>query len=206
MPSFIGLRWIEPEKSWSDWLSWEPGGGEEEEPVLDAKIPIFDKSWNLNGFEFRHAVCGIVFRRSRSVGNCKEIALEAVGRLCLEGTKIGHNRVDYYSTRSALRLSWEEGRRPLTRSLDISNIKAEQWKHRGAICSNHRYEWLDVVSSEFSIVYAGDKKKSPICTFSPKSTESTYERLFIDRRILSVVRTRERYVTWELRRNVTKIS
>ena len=62
-----------------------------------------------------------MLRRSRSFGNCYKTAAEVVGRLYSEGAKIGNYRVDYNSTRSAapksLRLG-EEGRRPLSQSLD----------------------------------------------------------------------------------------
>ena len=72
-----------------------------EETVLEPKNAVFDKSSNPNYFEFRQAVFCIVFRRSRSFGNCYKPASEVVGRLHFKGTKIGNYRVDYNSTRSA---------------------------------------------------------------------------------------------------------
>ena len=71
------------------------------ETVLEAKIAVFDKSSNPNGFEFRHAVFCIVFRRSRSFGKCYKTAAGVIGRLLAEAAKIGNYRVDYNSTRSA---------------------------------------------------------------------------------------------------------
>ena len=71
------------------------------ETVLEAKIAVFDKSSNPNGFEFRHAVFCIVFRRSRSFGKCYKTAAGVIGRLLAEDAKIGNYRVDYNSTRSA---------------------------------------------------------------------------------------------------------
>ena len=44
----------------------EEGEGEEGEEAVDPKNAIFKQSQNPNQFEFRHAVCGIVFFRSRS--------------------------------------------------------------------------------------------------------------------------------------------
>ena len=71
------------------------------ETVLEAKIAVFDKSSNPNGFEFRHAVFCIVFRRLRSFEKCHKTAAGAAGRLHSEDAKIGNYRVDYNSTRSA---------------------------------------------------------------------------------------------------------
>ena len=74
----------------------------ERKKVLEAKIPVLDKSSNPNGCEFRHAVLCIVFRRWRSFENCYKTAGGGVGRLNSEGAKIGNNRVDYNSTCSAV--------------------------------------------------------------------------------------------------------
>ena len=71
------------------------------ETVLEAKIAVFDKSSNPNGFEFRHAVFCIGFRRARSFGKCYKTAAGVIGRLLAEDAKIGNYRVDYNSTRSA---------------------------------------------------------------------------------------------------------
>ena len=77
----------------------------EEETVREAKIAVFDKSSNLNGCEFRHAVFCIVFSRSSSVGRCYKTAAGVIGRRLAEGTKIGNYRVDYNSTRSVAPMS-----------------------------------------------------------------------------------------------------
>ena len=77
------------------------GETRKKETVLEAKIPVFDKSSEMNGCEFRHAVFCIVFRRLRAFGKCYKSAAGVTGRLLAEDAKIGNYRVDYNSTRSA---------------------------------------------------------------------------------------------------------
>ena len=96
-PNFIDLGLIVAEKSWVVGCREK----KKEETVLEAKNAVFDKSSNPNYFEFRLPVFCIVFRRSRSFGNCYKPASEVVGRLHFKGTKIGNYRVGYNSTRSA---------------------------------------------------------------------------------------------------------
>ena len=102
---FHGLGLIVEEKSWSKLMSGERRNKKQErkkkETVLEAKIAVFDKSSNPNGFEFLHAVFCIVLRRSGSVGRCYKTAAGVIGRRLALGTKIGNYRVDYNSTRSA---------------------------------------------------------------------------------------------------------